>query len=177
MSRVGQKPIELPSGVDFTIQGSVLKAKGKLGELSMTMPPLVNVKKDGNTVSFEPANESKQARMNWGTTRALANNMVKGVSEGYKRKAQLQGVGYRAELKGKTLSAKLGFSHDSNFDVPNGISVKVDKQVDLEYSGIDKQLVGQFEANVYQTKRPEPYKAKGVHKEGGFVERKEGKKK
>jgi large subunit ribosomal protein L6 len=155
----------------------LVKAKGKLGELSVKIPPLVAIKREGNVITFSPVDKSKQARMNWGTARALVGNAVKGVSEGYKRKLQLQGVGYRAELKGKTLSAKLGHSHDDNFDLPNGISAKVDKQVDIEITGVDKRAVGQFEAEIYLTKPPEPYKAKGVHKEDGFVERKEGKKK
>ena len=177
MSRVGLKPVPLPSGVEAVVNGQVLKIKGKLGELSMTFSRNVVVKKQGDTLVFEAISKSKQARMDWGTTRSRASSMVKGVTEGFKQKMQLQGVGYRAEMKGKTLSMKVGHSHDDNFDLPQGVNVKVDKQVDIEISGVSKQAVGQFAAELHLTKPPEPYKAKGVHYEGQEVERKEGKKK
>ena len=178
MSRVGQKPIQLPSGVEATIAGQLLKIKGKGGELSMEFSPLIQAKKEGNVLTFVPLNaKDKQARMDWGTTTSKARSLVKGVSEGYTVKMQLQGVGYRAELRGKQLAMKVGHSHEDVFDVPAGISVKVDKQTDITITGADKHAVGQFAAELHLTKPPEPYKAKGVHYEGQFVERKEGKKK
>ncbi len=177
MSRVGQKPITLPAGVEAVVNERTLKIKGKGGELSMIVSPLIQVKKEGNVLTFTPVNKTKQARMDWGTTRSKANSIVKGVTEGFKQKMQLQGVGYRAEMKGKTLSMKVGHSHEDNFTPPTGVNVKVDKQTDIEISGADKQAVGQFAAQLHLTKPPEPYKAKGVHYEGQEVERKEGKKK
>ncbi len=177
MSRVGQKPIPLPQGVEAVVNERTLKIKGKLGELSMTVSSLVQIKKEGNVLSFVPVNKTKQARMDWGTARSRANSMVVGVTEGFKQKMQLQGVGYRAEMRGKSLSMKVGHSHEDNFNPPTGINVKVDKQVDIEITGVDKQAVGQFAAELHLTKPPEPYKAKGVHYEGQEVERKEGKKK
>lgn len=177
MSRIGQKPIELPSGVEATITGQLLKIKGKGGELSMEFSPLILAKKEGNVLTFAPVNKDKQSRMDWGTTTSRARSLVKGVSEGYTIKMQLQGVGYRAEVKGKNLVMKVGHSHEDIFEVPAGISVKVDKQTDITITGASKHAVGQFAAELHLTKPPEPYKAKGVHYEGQFVERKEGKKK
>ncbi|TAH32639.1 MAG: 50S ribosomal protein L6 [Alphaproteobacteria bacterium] len=177
MSRVGQKPITLPAGVEAVVNERTLKIKGKGGELSMNFSPLITVKKEGNVLTFTPVNKTKQARMDWGTTRSRANSMVKGVTEGFKQKMQLQGVGYRAEMKGKTLSMKVGHSHEDISTPPTGVNVKVDKQTDIEISGADKQAVGQYAALLHLTKPPEPYKAKGVHYEGQEVERKEGKKK
>ncbi len=186
MSRIGKKPVEIPAGVEVTVSGQDVKAKGKLGELSLRIHDEVIVKMEdvandeGQTskvVSLQPKSNSRIAQQVWPTMRTLVNNIVTGVSEGFSKKLEIKGVGYRANLQGKTLVLSLGFSHEVRFDVPAGIEVKMDGQTNIEVTGIDKQLVGQVAANIRGFRPPEPYKGKGVRYADEYVLRKEGKKK
>lgn len=187
MSRIGKNPVVVPEGVEVQISGQTVKAKGKMGELTQIIHEEVSAKigdvandKTGKTdkvVTLEPLSESKMARQIWPTMRTLVNNIVVGVSQGYKKNLQIQGVGLRANLQGQTLVMSLGFSHDVRFTVPQGITVKVENQTEIEITGIDKQQVGQVAANIRGFKPPEPYKGKGIRYKDEFVVRKEGKKK
>lgn len=186
MSRIGTKPVTLPEGVDVEINGQGVKVKGKLGELSMIVHDEVSIKmeeaanddgKQVKTVVLAPKSESRFAKQIWPTMRTLVDNLVVGVSEGYKKKLEIHGVGYRANLQGNTLVMTLGFSHEVRFDVPQGVKVDMDGQTKIEISGIDKQLVGQVAAKIREFKKPEPYKGKGIRYADEFILRKEGKKK
>lgn len=186
MSRIGSKPIEVPEGVEIQVNGQDVKAKGKLGELDLNVHDEVSVKiedvanDDGKTtkvVSFEPKSNSRFAKQIWPTMRTLVNNMIVGVSEGYSKKLEIKGVGYRGNLQGKTLVLALGFSHEVRFDVPEGVKLTMDGQTGIEVSGIDKQQVGQVAAKIRGFKPPEPYKGKGIRYADEYVLRKEGKKK
>ncbi|MAE50315.1 MAG: 50S ribosomal protein L6 [Micavibrio sp.] len=186
MSRIGKNPVAIPDGVEIQINGQELKAKGKLGELSMTVHDDVAVElaevanDDGNNakvVRLAPKNDSRFAGQIWPTMRTLVNNIVVGVSEGYTKKLEIKGVGYRANLQGQELVLALGFSHDVKFRIPDGIKVEVEKQTAITVSGINKQQVGQVAANIRGFKPPEPYKGKGIRYVDEYVLRKEGKKK
>ncbi len=186
MSRIGQKPITVPEGVEVTLDGQTVKAKGKLGELVQEVHSEVSVKmedvandegKTEKVLTFGPKSNSRFAQQIWPTMRTLVDNIVIGVSEGYTKKLQIQGVGYRANLQGTTLVMTLGFSHEVRFDVPSDVTAKVENQTQIEISGIDKQLVGQVAAKIRGFKPPEPYKGKGIRYEDEYVIRKEGKKK
>lgn len=186
MSRIGNKPVELPEGVDVQVNGQEVKAKGKLGELSLDVHGEVSVEltevanDEGQTskvVVLAPKSESRFAQQIWPTMRTLVNNIVVGVSEGYKKNLEIKGVGYRAQLQGKTLVMALGFSHDVRYDIPDGVDVKMDGQTKIEVSGIDKQLVGEVAAKIRGFKKPEPYKGKGIRYVDEYVLIKEGKKK
>lgn len=186
MSRIGSKPITLPEGVELTLSGQDVKAKGKLGELDLRIHDEVSIKiddvanDDGKTekvVTLEPKSQSRFAKQIWPTMRTLVNNLVIGVSEGYSKKLEIKGVGYRGNLQGKTLVLALGFSHEVRFDVPEGVELKMDGQTNIEISGIDKQLVGEVAAKIRAFKKPEPYKGKGIRYADEYVVRKEGKKK
>ncbi|MFD2233107.1 50S ribosomal protein L6 [Phaeospirillum tilakii] len=177
MSRVGKYPVTVPSGVTVQITGANLTVKGKLGESELVIRDDVEVTLDGNLVWVKPKNESKPARMMWGTTRALINNMVKGVSEGFTVNLEINGVGYRAAVEGKTLKLALGYSHDVNYPIPEGITMKCDKPTAISISGRDRQIVGQIAAEIRAFRGPEPYKGKGIKYETETILRKEGKKK
>ena len=177
MSRVGKNPVAVPAGVDITIAGGELKAKGKLGQLSVTLLPDVDVTMEDGSVTVKPANDSKRAHALWGTTRALVNNAVEGVSNGFKKELELVGVGYRAAVEGKELVLQLGFSHEIRFPIPEGIEMKCAKPTSVEISGTDKQVVGQVAAVLRGYRPPEPYKGKGVKYVDEYIFRKEGKKK
>lgn len=177
MSRVGKNPVTVPSGVTLAVEGRKVKAKGKLGELSLALGALVEARVEGGKFWVKPVNETKQARMMWGTTRSLVRNMVQGVSQGYSKSLEINGVGYRAAVQGKTLQLQLGFSHDVNFPIPEGITVKCDKPTSITISGADKQRVGQVAAEIRAFRRPEPYKGKGIKYDAETILRKEGKKK
>ena len=186
MSRIGSKPVALPEGVEIQVNGQDVKAKGKLGELSLAVHDEVAVKleevandegKTEKTVVLSPKSDSRFAKQIWPTMRTLVNNIVIGVSEGYKKDLEIKGVGYRGQLQGKTLVLNLGFSHDVRYDIPEGVTVKMDGQTKIEVSGIDKQLVGQVAAKIRGFKKPEPYKGKGIRYVGEYVLIKEGKKK
>ncbi len=177
MSRVGKSPVEIPDGVSVVVAGQVVTAKGKLGELSATLTDNVEVGQEGNLISVKPRGDSFAARKMWGTTRSLINNLVIGVSEGFSRNLEINGVGYRAQVQGKDLVLQLGFSHEVRFPVPEGITIKCADQTHITVSGTDKQMVGQTAAEIRGFKPPEPYKGKGIKYEGEYVFRKEGKKK
>ena len=177
MSRVGKYPVALPQGVTAEVKDEHIAVKGKMGNLSLALPSEVEVKVAEGKVAISMRQESSRARVLWGTTRNNINNMVKGVTEGYKEVLIIEGVGFRAALAGKELVLQIGFSHEVKFEIPEGITIKVDKQTVLTVTGIDKQKVGQVAAEIRGLKRPEPYKGKGIHYEGERIRRKEGKKK
>jgi large subunit ribosomal protein L6 len=177
MSRTGKKPIAPVSGVTVTINDRTVTAKGPKGEQSLTLMDIVNAKQTDAGIVIEPANDTSDARAAWGTTRALINNMVVGVSAGFEKKLQIQGVGYRAAMQGKDLKLSLGFSHEVIFETPKGITIAAPTQTEVVVTGIDKQQVGQVAADIRGWRPPEPYKGKGVRYVGEYIARKEGKKK
>jgi len=177
MSRVGSSPVTVPDGTDIQINGQLVSAKGKLGELSVELPNDVEITQDNGELVVKPRSTSKRARTAWGTSRALVNNLVTGVSEGFSKKLEITGVGYRAAVQGKNLNLQLGFSHDVNFPIPEGISIDCEGQTTVVVSGMDKQAVGQVAAEIRSYRKPEPYKGKGIKYEGEYIIRKEGKKK
>lgn len=177
MSRIGGKPIPVPEKVSVNIQDRNIVVKGPKGELSLNVVDDVTIALNDNEVTVTPVDNSKQSRSMWGLHRSLIANMVTGVSEGFQKKLLIQGVGYRAAMKGKVLNLQLGFSHDVDLETPEGVDVKCDSQTEITISGIDKQKVGQFAAEVRGWRPPEPYKGKGVRYADEFILRKEGKKK
>jgi len=177
MSRTGKKPVAPVSGVSVTINGRTVTAKGPKGELSIELMDVVNVENGTDGLVVSPANDTRLARAAWGTTRALIQNMVTGVSAGFEKKLAIQGVGYRAALQGKDVKLSLGFSHEVIYQAPQGITLAVPVPTEIVITGIDKQQVGQVAADIRAWRKPEPYKGKGVRYAGEFVFRKEGKKK
>jgi large subunit ribosomal protein L6 len=177
MSRTGKKPIPAVSGVTVSINDRIVSAKGPKGEQSLTLMDIVNAKQTDQGIVIEPANDTQEARAAWGTTRALIANMVKGVKDGFEKKLQIQGVGFRAAMQGKDLKLSLGFSHEVVYIAPKGITLAAPTQTDITVSGADKQQVGQVAADIRAYRKPEPYKGKGVRYAGEYVARKEGKKK
>jgi len=177
MSRIGKKAVAIPAGVTAEIKEGALSVKGPKGTLSLGLSDLISYKVEDGHISVNPANDSKQARAFWGMQRTLVSNLVEGVTEGFSRTLEISGVGYRAKAQGKTLKLELGFSHDVNLAVPEGLEVKTPDQTTVEVSGIDKQAVGQFAAEIRKWRKPEPYKGKGIKYRGEYVFRKEGKKK
>lgn len=177
MSRIAKHPIALPAGVTATLSGKKLAIKGKNGELSINVDSEIGAEVKDGAVVLRKLSESRQARNMWGTTSSLVRGMIKGVTEGFSKRLLIEGVGFRASLKGKVLVLQIGFSHDVEYPIPAGIEVKVPKPTEIEISGIDKQKVGQVAAELYLMKRPEPYKGKGINYEGRRILRKEGKKK
>ncbi len=179
MSRVGQTPVEIPDGVEITISEGVLTAKGKLGTQMVDLLPVVQVSVNDGRVVVIPVNNGKRARTMWGTTRSLVNNAVVGVSEGFTRRLEVNGVGYRAQIQGKKLNLQLGYSHDIAFDVPEDIKIEVegDRGNVIAVSGVNKQRVGQVASEIRGFRKPEPYKGKGVKYADEQILRKEGKKK
>ena len=179
MSRVGKNPVEIPSGVEVSIVDGILTAKGKLGEETVPITDIVDVTMEENKVSVKPRDESKQSRSMWGTTRSLVQNAVTGVSEGFTKKLEIVGVGYRAQMQGKTLNLQLGYSHDIPYPVPEGITIALegDRGNVIAVTGPNKQQVGQVASEIRGFRKPEPYKGKGVRYSDEYVLRKEGKKK
>jgi large subunit ribosomal protein L6 len=177
MSRIGKKPVAIPSGVTAQIEEGTLNVKGPKGTLSMGLSDLVECKIEGDAISVTPANDTKRARSFWGMQRTLVSNLIEGVTEGYTKVLEITGVGYRAQAQGAKIKLQLGFSHDVDVDVPEGLEVKTPDQTTIEISGIDKQKVGQFAAELREWRKPEPYKGKGVKYRGEYIFRKEGKKK
>lgn len=177
MSRIGKHPVTVPSGVDLQLNDGTATAKGAKGVLSMNFVEDVTVERDGDKVWVKPANDGKRARQMWGMQRTLLNNLVEGVSNGFTKKLEIVGVGYRAAVQGKTLTLNLGFSHDVKFDIPEGIEIKCPSPTNIEISGANKQVVGQVAAEIRAYRKPEPYKGKGVKYADEFIFRKEGKKK
>ena len=177
MSRIGKKPVAIPSGVTANIEEGTMTVKGPKGTLSMGLSDLIDYKVEGEEIQVKPANDTKQARAYWGMQRTLVSNLVEGVTEGFTKVLEITGVGYRASSQGKTLKLQLGYSHDVDLAVPEGLEVKTPDQTTGEISGIDKQAVGQFAAEVRRWRKPEPYKGKGIKYRGEYIFRKEGKKK
>lgn len=177
MSRVANNPIEVPSGVEVTLNGQAVKVKGPKGELNLVGHDLVEISQQDQTLTFAARNSEKSADALAGTTRALINNMVIGVSQGFEKKLTLVGVGYRAQAQGNKLNLSLGFSHPVEFQVPEGIKVETPSQTEVVVSGVDKQQVGQVAADIRAYRPPEPYKGKGVRYADEQVLRKEAKKK
>ncbi|MTI15682.1 50S ribosomal protein L6 [Rhodobacteraceae bacterium RKSG542] len=177
MSRIGKKPVPVPSGVTASINGQNVVVKGPKGELSFVAHDLVSVEMTDAGIQVTPLNDSKMARSMWGMCRTMIANLVTGVSEGYKRNLEITGVGYRAQVQGNILNLALGFSHDVKFDIPAGVEIKCPKPTEIEITGINKQQVGQIAANIREFRPPEPYKGKGVRYAGEYIVRKEGKKK
>jgi large subunit ribosomal protein L6 len=177
MSRVGKSPVTIPQGVQVAIAGQKLTAKGKLGTLEIALNGDVETTVADGRVTLRARGETKQARMQWGTTRALINNMMHGVSTGYAVNLEINGVGYRAQVQGKTLVLQLGYSHDIQFPIPDDIKIACEKPTAIRISGADRQRVGQIAAEIRAFRKPEPYKGKGIKYETETVRRKEGKKK
>ncbi len=177
MSRIGKKPVAIPSGVTATIDNGELSVKGPKGTLAMPLADLVTYSVDDSGVSVQPANDTKAARSHWGMQRTLVQNLVTGVTEGFTKVLEINGVGYRANAQGKNLKLQLGFSHDVDIAVPEGIEVKTPDNTTVEISGIDKQKVGQLAAEIRRWRKPEPYKGMGIKYRGEYIFRKEGKKK
>ena len=177
MSRIGKKAVAVPSGVTANVEGQTLKVKGPKGALQLALHDDVVIRMDKNAVTVEPRSETKRARSLWGTSRTLVNNVMNGVTKGFEEKLEITGVGYRAAVQGKQLNLQLGFSHDVNYPIPQGITIATPKPTEILISGIDKQQVGQVAAEIRGYRPPEPYKGKGVKYAGEYIFRKEGKKK
>ena len=177
MSRIGKKPVELPSGVSASLSGQTIVVKGPKGELSFTATDDITVKILDGEVSVEPRGKSKRARQQWGMSRTMVSNLVTGVSTGFKKELEINGVGYRAQVSGNVLKLNLGLSHDVDFPIPQGVTITAPKQTEILFEGIDSQLVGQVAANIRAWKKPEPYKGKGIKYKDEYIFRKEGKKK
>lgn len=175
MSRIGKMPVTIPSGVDVTINGTTVTVKGKKGELTRTFQPTMIIEQEGDQIIIKPADEERQTNAFWGLTRSLINNMVIGVSEGFEKKLELVGVGYRAALKGRDLELQLGFSHPVLVKAPEGITFEVPSQNEITVSGSSKEQVGQVAADIRKWRKPEPYKGKGIRYVGEYVRRKAGK--
>ena len=176
MSRIGNRVVEIPAGVTVSQNGNVITVKGPKGELTQTIDSRITLELNGNELVLKGDDTNKEVNMLHGTTRANIHNMVVGVSTGFKKELIIVGVGYRATLKGKTLVIEAGYSHDVEFAIPEGITVELPKNTDVIVSGIDKQKVGQFAANIRAVREPEPYHGKGIHYSDEVVRRKEGKK-
>ena len=177
MSRIGKKPVDLPSGVSASISGQTIEVKGPKGTRSFTATDDVTLKVEDNVVTIEPRGKSKRARQQWGMSRTMVQNLVTGVTEGFKKELEIQGVGYRAQMQGNTLKLNLGLSHDVDFVAPEGVTVTAPKQTEIVVEGIDQQQVGEVAAKIREWRKPEPYKGKGIRYKGEFIFRKEGKKK
>ena len=177
MSRIGKKPVELPNGVSASVSGQTVEVKGPKGTLTFTATDDVTLTLDEGKVAVAPRGTSKRARQQWGMSRSMVANLVQGVSGGFKKELEIQGVGYRAAIQGNILKLSLGYSHEVNFEVPKGVTVTTPKQTEIVIEGIDAQLVGQVAANIREWRGPEPYKGKGIRYKGEFIFRKEGKKK
>jgi large subunit ribosomal protein L6 len=177
MSRIGKVPVPVPAGVTASIADGQLSVKGPKGTLSVALADEVVYAVEDGVVSVKPANQTKRARSFWGMQRTLVQNLVTGVTEGFTKTLQITGVGYRANVQGKNLKLQLGYSHDVDFAIPDGIDIKTPDQTTINISGIDKQQVGQVAAEIRRWRKPEPYKGKGIKYAGEYIFRKEGKKK
>ncbi|MBB4616152.1 50S ribosomal protein L6 [Sphingomonas abaci] len=177
MSRIGKKAVPVPAGVTAAIADRVLSVKGPKGTLTLPLADEITYDVQADGISVQPANDTKRARAFWGMQRTLVQNLVTGVTTGFSKKLVITGVGYRAAAQGKTLKLQLGYSHDVNIDVPEGLEVKTPDATTVEISGSDKQKVGQLAAEIRRWRKPEPYKGKGIKYDGEFIFRKEGKKK
>ena len=177
MSRVGKKPVSIPAGVTASVDGQSIAIKGSKGELKFLAPAEVDVRFADNQIKVDPRVQTKRARAMWGMTRAMVSNLVTGVSKGFEKKLEITGVGYKAAVQGKNLQLSLGYSHDLQFQIPEGIAIVTPKPTEITITGIDRQKVGQVAAEIRALRPPEPYKGKGVKYANEFIFRKEGKKK
>jgi large subunit ribosomal protein L6 len=177
MSRIGKKPVVMPAGVSAAIADGEIAVKGPKGQLAMPLADDIAYAIDGQQIRVNPANDTKRARAFWGMQRTLVSNLVVGVSDGFTKVLEISGVGYRASVSGKTLKLQLGYSHDVEYPIPDGISIKTPDQTTVEISGSNRQQVGQVAAEIRRWRKPEPYKGKGIKYRGEFIFRKEGKKK
>ncbi|EAR50046.1 50S ribosomal protein L6 [Oceanicola granulosus HTCC2516] len=177
MSRIGKKPVELPSGVSASVSGQTIEVKGPKGTRTFTATDDVTIAVEDNAVAVTPRGKSKRARQQWGMSRTMVDNLVQGVTEGFKKELEINGVGYRAAMQGNVLKLNLGYSHEVNFTVPDGITVTAPKQNQIVVEGADQQLVGQVAANIREWRPPEPYKGKGIKYADEYIFRKEGKRK
>jgi len=177
MSRIGKKPVPVPAGVTAAIEGGQLSVKGPKGTLSLQMREEISYEVEGDGIVVKPANDTKAARAFWGMQRTLVQNLVTGVTEGFTKTLEISGVGYRAAMQGKNLRLQLGYSHDVNIEVPEGLTVATPDPTTVVISGNDKQRVGQLAAEIRRWRKPEPYKGKGIKYRGEYIFRKEGKKK
>ena len=177
MSRVGKNPVFIPEGVEVTIDGAAVSVSGKLGSLSATISSEVSAALDDGSVVVTPLGENKRTRQMWGLTRSVINNMVVGVSQGFRKDLQIEGVGYRAAVEGRTLTLDLGYSHRVRYPIPDGIEITCERPTAIRIAGTDRQTVGQVAAEIRAFRKPEPYKGKGIRYVGEYVRRKEGKKK
>jgi large subunit ribosomal protein L6 len=177
MSRIGKKPVPLPKEVTASVEGKTVKVKGPKGELKTVLVEEIDASIDEHGITLTPRKEMEAADRMWGLSRTLVNNLVHGVTQGFEQKLEIQGVGYRAAVQGRSLNLQLGYSHDVIYPIPEGISITTEKPTLLTVAGIDKQLVGQVAAEIRAWRSPEPYKGKGVRYAGEYVRRKEGKKK
>ena len=177
MSRIGKRPVPVPAGVTAAIEGKTLNVKGPKGTLAIDLADEVTYEIGDDGISVQPANDTKRARSFWGMQRTLVANLITGVTEGYTKQLLITGVGYRANVQGKNLKLQLGYSHDVDYAIPEGITIATPDQTTVNISGIDKQKVGQVAAEIRRWRKPEPYKGKGIKYAGEFIFRKEGKKK
>ena len=177
MSRIGKKPVSLVKGTSASISGQTIEVKGPKGTRSFTASDDVTLTIEGEAIKVTPRGLSKRARAQWGMSRSMIENLVTGVTTGFKKEMEIQGVGYRAAAQGNVLKLSLGYSHEVNFDVPKGVTVATPKPTEIVVEGIDQQLVGQVAANIREWRQPEPYKGKGIRYKGEYIFRKEGKKK
>lgn len=177
MSRIGKHPIVIPDGVTVNVAGQEVSAKGQRGELKVTLVDEVEVAHANDTITVTPRDESKRARTMWGMSRTLVSNVVTGVSQGFTKNLEIQGVGFRAQVQGKNLVLQLGYSHEISYPIPDGVEIACERPTAIAISGADRQKVGQVAAEIRAFRPPEPYKGKGVRYEGEYVFRKEGKKK
>lgn len=177
MSRIGKRPVELPSGVSASVSGQTVEVKGPKGTRGFTATDDVTITVVDNDITVTPRGSSKRALQQWGMSRTMIANLVQGVTQGFRKELEVQGVGYRAQMQGNTLKLSLGLSHDVNFEVPDGVTVTAAKPTEIVVEGTDQQLVGQVAANIREWRRPEPYKGKGIRYKDEYIFRKEGKKK
>ena len=177
MSRIGKRPVELPSGVSASVSGQTVEVKGPKGTRDFTATDDVTITVGDNDITVTPRGSSKRALQQWGMSRTMIANLVQGVTDGFRKELEVQGVGYRAQMQGNTLKLSLGLSHDVNFEVPDGVTVTAAKPTEIVIEGNDEQLVGQVAANIREWRRPEPYKGKGIRYKDEYIFRKEGKKK
>ena len=177
MSRIGKRPVDLPGGVQAAVSGQTIEVKGPKGARTFTATDDVALAVEDNAVTVTPRGKSKRARQQWGMSRTMVQNLVTGVTDGFKKELEITGVGYRAQMQGNTLKLSLGYSHDVDFDVPEGVTVTCPKNTEVVIEGNDQQLVGQVAANIREWRAPEPYKGKGIRYKGEYIFRKEGKKK
>ena len=177
MSRVGKRAVPVPSGVTANVEGQTVKVKGPKGALSLVLADDVVAKMEGNSIQINPRNETKRSRSMWGTSRTLVSNLMTGVTKGFERKLDINGVGYRAAVQGKNLQIALGYSHDVVYPIPEGIAIATPKPTEIVITGLDRRKVGQVAAEIRGFRPPEPYKGKGVKYAGEYIFRKEGKKK